>query len=98
MLVVIIHIVTGLSRMCCVMQGNLADEGELLRKDIFSVSNHKKDHRSLRLTSQTRHVFLYERHVVFCKKKDDTSSNADRAVIYTLKNSIPVSECSQLFM
>ena len=98
MLVVLIRIVAVLNCMCCVVQENLADEGELLRKDVFSVWNHKKDHRSLRFTSQTRHIFLYERHVVFCKKKDDAPSNADRAVIYTLKNSIPVSHCSQLFI
>ena len=98
LIVLIVCIITVLNHKCCIVQGNLADEGELLRKDVFSVWNHKKDQRSLRFTSQTRHVFLYERRVVFCKKKDDVPSNTDKPVIYTLKSSIPVSHCLQLFM
>ena len=73
-----------------VVQGNLADEGELLRKDVFSVWSYKKDQRSIRdrFKSQTRHVLLYERRIIFCKKTDD---NSNKPETYTLKNSIPVS-------
>jgi len=73
-----------------VVQGSLSEQGELLRKDVFSVWEYKKDQRSirdLRHKSHTRHVFLYERLVVFCK---NTTSNSDKPPVYTLKNSLPV--------
>lgn len=64
-----------------------------MRQDVFSVWSYKKDQRSirdLRFKSQTRHVFLYERLVVFCKKKDDAASNTYKPTTYKLKNSLPV--------
>jgi len=75
-------------------QDSLSEHGELLRNDVFSVSESKKDHRSLldlRLKSHTRHIFLYEQLVVFCKKKDDSVSKPDKPATYTLKNSLAVS-------
>ena len=81
------------------MQGNLAEEGELLRRDVFTVWKSKKDELSIRsLKSQTRHVFVYERHVLFCKKKDDAASNSDKSVTYTLKNLLPVSSLMLLLL
>lgn len=76
----------------CVVQGDMTEQGELLRLDVFTVWKNKKDERSLRsLKSQTRHVLLYERHVLFCKKKEDSASNSNKSVVYVLKNSLPVS-------
>jgi len=78
-----------------VVQGSLSEQGELLRKDVFSVWEYKKEHhrsiRDLRFQSHTRHVFLYERLIIFSKRKDDSTSNSDKSATYTLKNSLPVS-------
>jgi len=71
----------------------MADKGELLRQDVFSVWNLKRDHRSLRdlrFKSQTRHIMLYNRFVVLCKKKDDATSYTNKQSTYALKNLIPV--------
>lgn len=68
------------------------EEGKLLRRDVFTVWKNKKDERSIRsLKSQTRHLFLYERYILFCKKKDDTPLNSDKSATYMLKNLLPVS-------
>ena len=78
----------------CVVQGDLAEQGALLRKDVFSVWENRKDQRSIRgFKSRTRHVFLYERLILLCKKKDDSAVSVDRSATatYSLKNSLLVS-------
>ena len=76
------------------VQGSLADQGRLLREDVFSFWSYKKDQqrsiRDLRFKSHSRHVLLYEGLVVFCKKKDETSTPNST---YTLKNSLPITSC-----
>ena len=65
-------------------QGNLADLGKLLMQGSFSVwTEHKKDKiKDLRFKPMQRHIFLYEKMILFCKKKDDPQSAEKAGYIY----------------
>ena len=56
----------------------------------FSVwAEHKKDIiRELRFKAMLRHLFLYEKAILFCKKKDE-EHNAEKAT-YLFKNVLQV--------
>ena len=76
------------------MQGNLADLGQMLMQGPFSVwieQKNKKEKRlrDLRLKPSSRHVFLYERAIVFCKQKD-SQQNGTENVSYAFKSMILV--------
>ena len=62
----------------------------MLMQGAFNVwcAGKKETIRGLRFKPMQRHVFLYEKKIVLCKKKDD-SSHAGRAS-YIYKNSIEV--------
>lgn len=48
-------------------QADIAEQGDLLMQDSFQVwSESKKDIR-LRIKPQQRHIFLYQKSMLFCK-------------------------------
>lgn len=72
--------------------GSLEEQGRLLMQGSFSVwTEHRKDKiRDLLRKPSCRHIFLYEKSVLFCKKKDEPQ-NVDRAS-YVYKNSLLTSQ------
>lgn len=73
--------------------GNLADLGRLLMQGNFNVwTEHKHEKiRDIRFKPMHRHVFLYERAIIMCKRKED-SQNGDRDV-FSFKNML---RCNQV--
>ncbi|XP_041350720.1 guanine nucleotide exchange factor DBS-like isoform X2 [Gigantopelta aegis] len=71
---------------------NLSDLGRLLMHGSFSVwTEHKKDRiRDLRFKAMHRHMFLYERSLLLCKKKED-NQNSDGAS-YAFKKKLKLSQ------
>jgi hypothetical protein len=76
------------------LQGSLGDLGRLLMQGSFSVwEKDKKDKfRDIRFKPMQRHIFLYEKKILFCKKKEDPQ-NAEKAG-YIYKHSLEV--CTHL--
>uniref|UniRef100_A0A2C9KF52 Guanine nucleotide exchange factor DBS n=1 Tax=Biomphalaria glabrata TaxID=6526 RepID=A0A2C9KF52_BIOGL len=72
---------------------NIADLGRLLMHGSFRVwTEHKHDRiRDLRLRPMQRHVFLYQRALLLCKKKDEHHGNNDQPS-YTFKNKLNLSQ------
>lgn len=69
-------------------QADLSQQGDLLLQDSFQViSDSKKDMR-LRLKPQQRHVFLYQKAMLFCKQ--DTKSGHNKST-YQFKHWLKVS-------
>ena len=70
------------------LQGKLAEQGKLLMQGALYVTvEHKK---AIRQRKMQRHVFLYEKLVLFCKKRGDIKEKT----CYAFKSSIKV--CIQL--
>ncbi|KAL0268315.1 UNVERIFIED_CONTAM: hypothetical protein PYX00_010309 [Menopon gallinae] len=57
-------------------RGNLSEQGELLMQGSFSVWTESKKIRELRLTPMQRHIFLYRKAILFCKKENKENSKA----------------------
>ena len=72
-------------------QGNLSDLGKLLMQGSFNVwTEHKREKiKDIRLRPMQRHLFLYEKAVLLCKRKEDTQ-HVDRDV-FSFKNMLRVS-------
>lgn len=49
------------------LKGDLTAQGELLLQGSFSVWSSSKRERLLRLKPSQRHIFLYEKAMIFCK-------------------------------
>lgn len=58
-------------------EGDLKEQGRLLMQGSLDVSiGRKKDKTTeVRIKSRRRHVFLYEKSLLFCKKKEDLQTN-----------------------
>ena len=70
-------------------QGNLSDLGRLLLHGSFRVwTEHKNEKlKGLRLRPMQRHVFLYQRDMLFCKQREGEENQPS----YTFKTKINVS-------
>ncbi|XP_053404396.1 guanine nucleotide exchange factor DBS-like isoform X1 [Mercenaria mercenaria] len=73
--------------------GNLADLGKLLMQGNFNCSTEHKHEkiRDIRFKPMHRHLFLYEKAILMCKRKED-AQNGDRDV-YSFKNML---RCNQV--
>lgn len=83
--------------MCPVFQGNLSDLGKLLMQGSFSVwTDHKKGHTKVkelaRFKPMQRHLFLHEKAVLFCKKREENGEGYEKAPSYSYKQSLNVSD------
>ncbi|CAH1245845.1 MCF2L [Branchiostoma lanceolatum] len=70
--------------------GDLSQQGKLLMQGSFSVWGSSKDSKvkALRIRPMQRHIFLYEKLLLFCKKREDIKEG-ERAC-YSYKNCIQV--------
>ena len=73
-----------------VSQENLLDLGRLLMHGAFSVwTEHKRElFKDLRFKPMQRNIFLYERGLLLCKKKEESNDDP----VYTFKNKLKVRE------
>lgn len=83
--------------LCPVFQGNLGDLGKLLMQGSFSVwTDHKKGHTKVkelaRFKPMQRHLFLHEKAVLFCKKREENGEGYEKAPSYSYKQSLNVSD------
>lgn len=76
-------------------QGNLNDLGKLLMQGSFNVwTDHKKGHSKVkdlaRFKPMQRHLFLYHKMLLFCKKREETSDGHEKSPSYSFKHSLKV--------
>ncbi|XP_041440176.1 guanine nucleotide exchange factor DBS isoform X3 [Xenopus laevis] len=74
-------------------EGNLNELGKLLMQGSFNVwTEHKKGHSKVkdlaRFKPMQRHLFLHEKAVLFCKKRDETGEGYEKAPSYSYKHSL----------
>ncbi|XP_053419519.1 guanine nucleotide exchange factor DBS isoform X4 [Nycticebus coucang] len=73
--------------------GNLGDLGRLLMQGSFSVwTDHKRGHTKVkelaRFKPMQRHLFLHEKAVLFCKKREENGEGYEKAPSYSYKQSL----------
>ncbi|XP_041273981.1 guanine nucleotide exchange factor DBS isoform X1 [Onychostruthus taczanowskii] len=73
--------------------GNLNELGKLLMQGSFSVwTDHKKGHTKVkdlaRFKPMQRHLFLHEKAVLFCKKREENGEGYEKAPSYSYKHSL----------
>ncbi|XP_034737372.1 guanine nucleotide exchange factor DBS isoform X1 [Etheostoma cragini] len=77
-------------------EGNLSDLGKLLMQGSFNVwTDHKKGHSKVkdlaRFKPMQRHLFLYEKMMLFCKKREETTDGHEKTPSYSFKHSVKMS-------
>nr|XP_051697667.1 guanine nucleotide exchange factor DBS isoform X3 [Oryctolagus cuniculus] len=73
--------------------GNLSELGRLLMQGSFSVwTDHKRGHTKVkelaRFKPMQRHLFLHEKAVLFCKKREENGEGYEKAPSYSYKQSL----------
>uniref|UniRef100_A0A8C1P5L0 MCF.2 cell line derived transforming sequence-like 2 n=1 Tax=Cyprinus carpio TaxID=7962 RepID=A0A8C1P5L0_CYPCA len=81
--------------------GNLNDLGKLLMQGSFNVwTDHKKGHSKVkdlaRFKPMQRHLFLYHKMLLFCKKREETSDGHEKSPSYSFKHSLKVGRTPSL--
>ncbi|KAK3562438.1 hypothetical protein QTP86_034081, partial [Hemibagrus guttatus] len=74
-------------------EGNLNDLGKLLMQGSFNVwTDHKKGHNKVkdlaRFKPMQRHLFLYNKMILFCKKREENSDGHEKSPSYSFKHSL----------
>ncbi|XP_013914449.1 PREDICTED: guanine nucleotide exchange factor DBS [Thamnophis sirtalis] len=74
-------------------EGNLNELGKLLMQGSFNVwIDHKKGHSKVkdlaRFKPMQRHLFLHEKAILFCKKREENGEGYEKAPSYSFKNSL----------
>ncbi|XP_054642993.1 guanine nucleotide exchange factor DBS isoform X1 [Dunckerocampus dactyliophorus] len=74
-------------------EGNLSELGKLLMQGSFSVwTEHKKGHVKVkdlaRFKPMQRHLFLHEKALLFCKKREESGEGYEKAPSYSFKQSL----------
>uniref|UniRef100_A0A8C6NUD1 Guanine nucleotide exchange factor DBS-like n=1 Tax=Nothobranchius furzeri TaxID=105023 RepID=A0A8C6NUD1_NOTFU len=77
-------------------EGNLSELGKLLMQGSFNVwTDHKKVHSKVkdlaRFKPMQRHLFLYDRMLLFCKKREETTEGHEKTPTYSFKHSLKMS-------
>ncbi|XP_068175222.1 guanine nucleotide exchange factor DBS isoform X2 [Antennarius striatus] len=77
-------------------EGNLSELGKLLMQGSFNVwTEHKKGHSKVkdlaRFKPMQRHLFLYDKMLLFCKKREETAEGHDKTPSYSFKHSLKMS-------
>ncbi|KAM9710124.1 guanine nucleotide exchange factor DBS isoform 5-T5 [Menidia menidia] len=77
-------------------EGNLTELGKLLMQGSFSVwTEHKKGHAKVkdlaRFKPMQRHLFLHEKALLFCKKREENGEGYEKAPSYSFKQSLSMS-------
>ncbi len=78
------------------IQGNLGDLGRLLMQGSFSVwAEHKRGHVKVmelaRFKPMQRHLFLHEKALLFCKRREESGEGYEKAPSYSFKQELRVS-------
>ncbi|XP_030265719.1 guanine nucleotide exchange factor DBS isoform X4 [Sparus aurata] len=77
-------------------EGNLSELGRLLMQGSFSVwTEHKKGHAKVkdlaRFKPMQRHLFLHEKALLFCKRREENGEGYEKAPSYSFKHSLSMS-------
>ncbi|XP_034439766.1 guanine nucleotide exchange factor DBS isoform X2 [Hippoglossus hippoglossus] len=77
-------------------EGNLSELGKLLMQGSFSVwTDHKRGHSKVkdlaRFKPMQRHLFLYDKMLLFCKKREETTEGHEKTPSYSFKHSLKMS-------
>nr|KAF6360317.1 MCF.2 cell line derived transforming sequence [Myotis myotis] len=77
--------------------GNLNELGKMIMQGAFSVwTGHKKGATKMkdfaRFKPMQRHLFLYEKAIVFCKRRVESGQGSDRYPSYSFKRSLKMDE------
>ncbi|KAF3694687.1 Guanine nucleotide exchange factor DBS DBL's big sister MCF2-transforming sequence-like protein [Channa argus] len=77
-------------------EGNLSDLGKLLMQGSFSVwTEHKKGHAKVkdlaRFKPMQRHLFLHEKALLFCKRREENGEGYEKAPSYSFKHTLSMS-------
>ncbi|CAL8266505.1 unnamed protein product [Lota lota] len=77
-------------------EGNLTELGRLLMQGSFSVwTEHKKGHAKVkdlaRFKPMQRHLFLHEKALLFCKRREENGEGYEKAPSYSFKQSLNMS-------
>uniref|UniRef100_A0A8C9YVV5 MCF.2 cell line derived transforming sequence like n=1 Tax=Sander lucioperca TaxID=283035 RepID=A0A8C9YVV5_SANLU len=77
-------------------EGNMSELGKLLMQGSFSVwTEHKKGHAKVkdlaRFKPMQRHLFLHEKALLFCKRREENGEGYEKAPSYSFKQSLNMS-------
>ncbi|XP_051482366.1 probable guanine nucleotide exchange factor MCF2L2 isoform X7 [Apus apus] len=77
-------------------EGDVSELGKLLMQGSFNVwTDHKKGHNKVkdlaRFKPMQRHLFLYTKMLLFCKKREENSDGHEKTASYSFKNSLKMS-------
>ncbi|KAM8954399.1 putative guanine nucleotide exchange factor MCF2L2 isoform 3-T3 [Pelodytes ibericus] len=77
-------------------EGDLRDLGKLLMQGSFNVwTDHKRGHNKVkdlaRFKPMQRHLFLYAKTLLFCKKREETTEGHEKSPSYSFKNALKMS-------
>ncbi|KAM7407169.1 hypothetical protein PAMA_003075 [Pampus argenteus] len=77
-------------------EGNMSELGKLLMQGSFSVwTEHKKGHAKVkdlaRFKPMQRHLFLHEKALLFCKRREENGEGYEKAPSYSFKHSLNMS-------
>ncbi|XP_051482365.1 probable guanine nucleotide exchange factor MCF2L2 isoform X6 [Apus apus] len=77
-------------------EGDVSELGKLLMQGSFNVwTDHKKGHNKVkdlaRFKPMQRHLFLYTKMLLFCKKREENSDGHEKTASYSFKNSLKAS-------
>ncbi|XP_021347383.1 guanine nucleotide exchange factor DBS-like isoform X3 [Mizuhopecten yessoensis] len=73
--------------------GNLSDQGRLLMQGAFNVfTEHQRGRiKDIRFKPMQRHMFLYEKSILLCKRKEEIGLSSEKGV-YSFKNLLKLSQ------
>ncbi|XP_029023506.1 guanine nucleotide exchange factor DBS isoform X3 [Betta splendens] len=77
-------------------EGNMSELGRLLMQGSFSVwTEHKKGHAKVkdlaRFKPMQRHLFLHQKALLFCKRREESGEGYEKAPSYSFKHSLSMS-------